>query len=53
MPFLISETSTNSFLLCDLEEFPGPIFIASHPILIQSDVVGEEKVSIPSLSTAF
>ena len=47
MAFSISLIYTNSSFLWDLDESPGPIFIASQLILIQSDVVGEENVSMP------
>ena len=40
--FLISSVYTNSSFLCDRFESPGPILIASHVILIQSEVVAEE-----------
>ena len=53
MALRISETRTNSFLRCDRDESPGPILTASQVILIQSEVVGEEKVSMPSDSAAF
>ena len=39
-----------SFFLCERDESPGPIFTASQLIRIQSEVVGEENVSIPSCS---
>ena len=47
MAWLISLTRMNSSFLCEREESPGPIFIASQCTLIQSDVVGEENVSSP------
>ena len=53
MPSAISLTSTYSFCLCDLSDSPAPIFTASQLILIQSDVVGDEKVAMPRASAVF
>ena len=53
MPSLISSTVTYSSFLCDLAESPGPILMASQSIRIQSEVVGEEKVSILRSSATF
>ena len=53
MPSAISLTSTYSSFLCDRADSPGPILTASHVILIQSDVVGDENVPIPRRSAAF
>ena len=47
-----SLVSRYSSALCERFESPGPIFIASQPIRIQSEVVGEEKVSRPVASAA-
>ena len=49
----ISSTKTNSLRRCERDESPGPILIASQLILIQSDVVRDEKVSMPSASAVF
>jgi hypothetical protein len=49
----ISSVVTNSFLRWDLEESPGPILMASQVIRIQSDVVGDENVSMPNASATF
>ena len=53
MPPAISSMKTNSSFLWEREDSPGPIFIASQSILIQSDVVGDENVSVPVLAAAF
>lgn len=50
IPSSISSLSMNSFFLCEREDSPGPILNASQVTLIQSDVVGDENVSISRLS---
>ena len=46
----ISGILINSSLRCERDDSPGPIFMQSASILIQSEVVGEEKVSMPRAS---
>src|SRR5574344_1572848 len=50
MPSEISEVMIYSLALCEREESPGPILMASQLTRIQSEVVGEEYVPIPRSS---